>query len=75
MTLNINAVVQGLFLPRFDSAGAGRIYFKDTTGFMIEKPACILLYLCDDRRIEKLKLSLLIKLLVPLQDERNNHSI
>jgi hypothetical protein len=55
MTLNLNAEVEGLFLPRFDCAGAGRSYFKDTTGFVTEKPASVLLYLCDNRRFDKLK--------------------
>lgn len=55
MTFNLNAVVEGFFLPRFDSAGACRSYFKDTTGFVIVKPACVLLHLCDNRRIDKLK--------------------
>jgi len=55
LTLKLNAVVEGLFLPRFDSAGAGRSYFKDTSGFVIVKPACVLLHQCDNRRTDKLK--------------------
>jgi len=54
MTLNLNAVVEGLFFHRFDSAGAGISYFKDPTGFMIEKPACVQFYLCENRKTEEL---------------------